>query len=449
MTLEEPHQAGRERGTEPMRRHVLPDVSPLRESDQYRRLYVSQAMSGLARQTLVVASAYQVYLLTGSSFVVGLLSLVQLVPLLACSFLGGALADAFDRRRLLLGAQSALAVSGAVLAWNAMRDEPSVWVVLAATAAAAGVSAIDGPARVSSIPSMVRRDQVASAQALIQVQTQITGIVGPALGGLVIAQGSVASAYWLYVGACAITFVAQTRMRPMLPDGGGTRPSLHSVLEGVRYARRQRVIFGVMVADLNAMIFGMPRALFPELATDLFEGGAGIVGLLYAAPAVGALCSALTAGWVVRVRHHGRVVLVAIAIWGVAITVFGFIPYLPLALGMLAIAGAADVISAVSRSTIMQLQTPDRLRGRLWSLNIATVSGGPRLGDVRAGAMAAAAGSRFTVASGGVACVAGIALLARLLPEMRAWTPPLVAPHESDLDRPLVEGEPPDVETTC
>jgi ENTS family enterobactin (siderophore) exporter len=448
------------------RRRVAPDLAPLRESDQYRKLYVSQAMAGLGRQALLVASAYQVFLLTGSSFVVGLFSLVQLVPLLICSFVGGALADAFDRRRLLLAAQAALGLAGVILALNAASDNPRVWVVFVTTSAAAGAAAIDGPARVSSIPSMVRRDQVPAAQALVQVQSQITGIVGPALGGLIIAQASVAAAYWMFVAACVLTFIAQARMRSMLPEGGGTRPSLGSVMEGLRYAREQPVILGVMLADLNAMLFGMPRALFPELGTEHFGGGAATVGLLYAAPAVGALFAAVTAGWVSHVRHHGRVVILCIAAWGIAISIFGLVPNLPLALVMLAIAGGADVISATLRSTIMQLQTPDRLRGRLWSLNIAIVSGSPRLGDVRAGTMSAVTSPQFAVVSGGLACVAGIGILARLLPQLSTWTPPRYPPGQGDGDPPLLtgltdvtdltgftdiprmEGQPPDAEKT-
>lgn len=392
-------------------------------SDQYRKLYLSQAVAGLGRQLIVVTAAYQVFVLTDSSFAVGLLGLFQLVPLLLCSFLGGALVDAFDRRKLLLGAQGLLFATSVALALNAGRDRPAVWVVFAATGIAAGLSAIDGPASASAIPRLVGRDQVTAAQALHQVQTQLSVIVGPALAGLLIAQISVAAAYWLHVVGCLLTIAALRRISAIFPEGGGSRPSFRAVREGLAYARRQPVILGVMAADLNAMLLGMPRALFPELGTGHLGGGPATVGLLYAAPGVGALCGALSIGWIANVRHHGRGVIAAIAVWGIAISVFGLVPFLPIALLMLAVAGSADVVSTVLRSTIIQLETPDRLRGRLWSLNIAIISGGPRLGDLRAGAMSAAVGPRISALSGGLACTAGIAALARLLPELRSWSP--------------------------
>jgi MFS family permease len=410
-----------------VRKRILPDVAPLTDSHQFRLLYASQALTGLGRQLTIVASAYQVFLLTNSSLAVGLLSLVQLVPLLLCSFLGGAWADAFDRRMLLLVTQVGLVATCAALAINSVQHDPALWVIFAATSAAAGLSAIDGPARTSAVPTLVRRRHVPAAQALAQVQTQVVGIVGPALAGLLIAKVSLASVYWIHAATCVAAFMVQWMMNPMSPYGGGTRASLNSVMEGLRYVRRQPVLLGVMLADLNAMVFGMPRALFPQIALEQFHGTAGTVGLLYAAPGVGALFGALTTGWVSRVRHHGRGVLVAVAVWGISIAAFGLVPSLPLALLLLAIAGAADVVSAVLRSTIIQLQAPDRLRGRLWSLNIAIVAGGPRLGDVRAGA-AAAVSPQFSVVSGGLACTAGIVATNLLLPQLKTWTPSYTTP---------------------
>jgi MFS family permease len=215
----------------------------------------------------------------------------------------------------------------------------------------------------------------------------------------------------------------------MPPHDGGTPATLGSVLEGLRYVRRQPVILGVMLADLNAMVFGMPRALFPQIAIEQFDGTAATVGLLYAAPAVGALVGALTTGWVSKVRHHGRGVVLAVGAWAIAITAFGLVQWLQVALLLLAIAGAADVVSAVLRSTIIQLQAPDRLRGRLWSLNLAIIAGGPRLGDMRAGAAATVSAS-FSVVSGGLACTAGIIATNALLPQLKSWTPATEAPLE-------------------
>jgi MFS family permease len=206
-------------------------------------------------------------------------------------------------------------------------------------------------------------------------------------------------------------------MRPLPPAGGGTKAGLRSILEGLRFVRERPILQGVFIVDLDAMVFGMPRALFPALGTEVFRGGTTAVGLLYAAPGAGALLAALTTGWVSRIRRHGLAVVIAVAIWGAAITAFGFSRSLPLALGLLAIAGAADVVSAVFRATMLQTSIPDSLRGRLSALQIAVVTGGPRLGDAEAGAVAALTDVRVSVVSGGLACLAGVAVLALLLPQ--------------------------------
>ena len=405
-------------------RKLLLDVQPLRESREYRLLYFGQLVSFFGRQLTVVASAYQVFLLTDSSFVVGMLSLAQLGPLIVCSLVGGALADAMDRRKLLLGTQAALALTSLGLVANAMRDDPALWPIFVCTAAAAGLSGVDAPTRSAALPTLVRRDQVPAAAALNQTQIQLATVLGPAIAGLVIANVSLSAAYWIDVvtfGAAIVTLLA---MAPMVPAGGGTRAGFSSIGEGLRELRTQPALQGIFLVDINAMVFGMPRALFPQLGTELYGGGAATVGLLYAAPGFGALAGALTTGWVTGVRWPGRAVLAAVAVWGLAIAGFGVATWLPLGLFLLAVAGWADVLSAVFRGTILQLQVPDRLRGRLSALNIAVVTGGPRLGDAEAGAVAAATSARFSVVSGGLACVAGVALIARLLPRLAAWQPP-------------------------
>jgi predicted MFS family arabinose efflux permease len=198
--------------------------------------------------------------------------------------------------------------------------------------------------------------------------------------------------------------------------GRPRKVGLGSIIEGLSYLRGRQVIKGVFLIDINAMVFGMPRALFPALGTNVFKGGAQAVGFLYAAPGAGALLGALTTGWVGRVRHQGRAVIIAVMAWGAAIATFGAVKLLPVALLLLAIAGWADVISAVFRNTMLQVSTPDELRGRLSALQIAVVTGGPRLGDFEAGAVAAATDVSFSVVSGGLACIAGAGLIARLLP---------------------------------
>jgi MFS family permease len=310
------------------------------------------------------------------------------------------------------------------LAVNAMLDSPQLWPVFVFTSAAAGLSGIDGPTRAAAVPALVGRDRITAAAALNQTAFQVSVIVGPSLAGLVIARVSLSAAYWIDVGTFCVALVTAIMIRPLLPEGGGTRAGVHSVREGLRYLGREKAVQGTFIIDLNAMVFGMPRALFPELGLTQFGGDAQTVGLLYAAPGVGALAGAVTTGWAAHVRRPGRAVLIAVIAWGAAIAAFGLSSWLWLGLLMLAIAGAADVVSAVFRNAILQLQVPDRLRGRLNAVNIAVVAGGPRLGDLEAGAVAALTTPRFSVVSGGLACIAGVGIIARLIPELGAWRPP-------------------------
>lgn len=405
-------------------RSLLVDTTPLRESPQYRLLWTGQLVTFLGSQLTVVASAFQLFVLTGSSFQVGLLSLAQLPPLLIGSLVGGSLADAHDRRRLLLFAQGSLAVCSAGLAVNATVDEPATWPIYLFTAMAAALSGIDGPTRAAALPALVPAEQYATAAALNQSIYQVGFVVGPSIAGLVIGRFSLATAFWIDVATFGAALLCITRLRPLVPMGGGTKAGLGSVRAGLRYVRGEKAVQGAFAIDVNAMVFGMPRALFPEIGTRLYGGGAGTVGLLYSAVGVGGLVGALTTGWVGRVRRPGRAVEIAVVVWGLAIAGFGLTSWLPLGLLLLAAAGAADVVSAVFRNTIVQLTVPDALRGRVNALNIAVVTGGPRLGDLEAGAMAAATTPRISVVSGGLACVAGVGVLAKLLPQLRGWRAP-------------------------
>jgi MFS family permease len=415
-------------------RRVLADVTPLRESAGFRALFTGQLVSFIGSQITVVAAAVQVFELTHrSSLAVGLLSLGQLPPLLVGSLVGGAVVDSTDRRRLLIRMQVLLALCAVGLAVNAMQDRPHVWPVFAITAVAAGLSGLDRPARSASIPGMVRPEQLAAAFALWQVQMTSGLAVGPALGGVVLSTLGTAGAFWIDAATFGVAFVACTRLPPLLPEGGGTRVSLGSIADGLRFIKGSRVLQGTFLIDINAMVFGMPRALFPALGLGVFGGGASTVGLLYAAPGTCALLGALTTGWVSRVRRQGLAVYLAVAVWGVAIAAFGLTSWLPLALTLLALAGAADVVSAVFRNTILQMSVPDALRGRLSSVHIAVVTGGPRVGDVEAGAVASLTTPRISVVSGGLACAAGVVVLAWLLPEFRRYAlPPPAVVSETD-----------------
>ncbi|MDQ3757967.1 MAG: MFS transporter [Actinomycetota bacterium] len=378
-------------------------------------------VSYVGTQLVMVAVPYQVFQLTSSSLQVGLVSLAELVPLVIGSLVGGAVADAVDRRRLLLVTQVLLATTSIGLAVNASLDRPAVWPIYVLSALAAGLSGLDRPARSAAIPNVVPAHLLPSAYALWQVLMQVGGVVGPALGGMLIANAGIAPVFWLDVATFAVAFATLLRIRPLPPQGGGTKPGLASIVEGLRYVRRRRELIGVFAIDLDAMVFGLPRALFPAMAERVFGGGAATYGMLAAAPGAGALLAAVTTGWVGRVHRQGRAVLLAVGAWGVAMIGFGLTDWLPLALVLLAVAGGADVVSAVFRNTILQTSVSDSLRGRVSSVQIAVVTGGPRLGDAEAGAVAALTSVRFSVVSGGVACVLGVLAVARLLPEFSRY----------------------------
>ena len=407
---------------------LLIDVRPLRESRQFRLLYTGEVVSEIGSQVTVVAAPYQLYLITHSSLMVGLLGLAQIVPLIAGSLIGGALADAHDRRRLLILAQVLLAVTSLGLAVNAMASHPQVWLIFVLTMLQAAFAGLDRPTRRAATPSLVGPINLPAALALNQLVLQLSILVGPAVGGLLIAKISIASAYFVDAFSFVVAFVAVVFMRPMIPEGGGTRASARSIVEGVRFLKGRQALQGTFVIDINAMVFGMPRALFPALGLTVFGGGAATVGLLYAAPGAGSLFGAVTSGWISRVDRQGRATIIAVVAWGGSIAAFGLTSWLPLALLLLALAGAADVVSAVFRNTILQLSVPDALRGRLSSIHIAVVTGGPRIGDAESGLVAAATSPAFSVVSGGIACIAGALVIGRLMPRLTEWR---LAEHES------------------
>ena len=409
-------------------RRVFIDLGPLRRSRDLRCLVLGELLSVLGTQLTTVAVPYQVYQLTHSSLDVGLVSLAQLFPLIAGSLLGGSLVDAMDRRRLLMVAQVLMACCSAGLAVNADLGT-SLWPLFVFPGLAAGFAGLDDAGRSAIVPNLVQRSEVSTANAIFQALFQFGLVAGPAVAGLLLAGAGVRFVYWMDVASFGAALLAAFLISPQPPYAGRAgrhRPGLRSVVEGLRFVRGRQVIQGAYLIDINAMVFGMPRALFPALATTLFGGGARTLGFLYAAPGAGALAGALTTGWISRIRRQGRAVIVAVIIWGIAITCFGLVSWLPAALALLAVAGWADVISAVFRNTIIQLAVPDALRGRLSGLQIAVVTGGPRIGDLESGAVAAAFGDTVSVVSGGLACIAGALVLARLLPGFRKQrTPPV------------------------
>jgi len=409
---------------------VVVDTSALRGSRNFRLLFLGQGISQIGSQLRIVALPYQIFLITHSSAMVGVLSLAQFIPLLIFSLVGGALADFRDRRRILFYTQALLAVTSALLAVGTYTGHASVVFLFAVAAAAAGVSAFDQPTRRAAIPRMVRREDLMSAFALNQVLAQFGNVLGPAIGGVVIAALGLPAAYAADVigfmaSLATLIFIAPIPPDPAMAAAAGSRQgvmtdlrrSLTSIAEGLRFLKDRKVILGCMLLDLDATFFGGPRALFPALATLVYRNGAAGLGLLYSAPAVGGLLAALTSGWVTGLRRQGATVAGAVVVWGLAIAAFGFAEKnFVLGLGLLALAGAADMISAVLRGTIVQMAAPDRMRGRMSGVHFMFVTGGPRLGDLEAGVVASLSSIEFSVVSGGIAAAIGAVALAFALP---------------------------------
>ena len=408
-------------------RRIALDFTPLRDSKDFRLLWSGLFISELGYQFALVAIFVQIYDLTGSPVAVGLTGLVSLVALLLGVIVSGAVIDAYDRRKLLMFAQVGFAIGSATLLAGAIAGNPPIGLIYAAAALTAAVSAIDSPTRSAMTPRMVGAGLLPSALALNQVVWNAVGLLGPFLGAVVIKRLGLPWAYGIDLVTYGAMFIAAWLVRPMPPDRAttdGERPASGwpAIKEGFSFVRRSRLLRSTFVIDLIAMIFGLPRALFVVLATTQFHRGIEVLGILLSAPAAGALIGSLTGGWVKHVQRRGMVVVWAVIAWGAAIAAFGLVgSNLPLALVFLAIAGAADVISAIFRSTILQLDVPDHLRGRLSSIHILVVTGGPRLGDFEAGLVAQLTSPTISVVSGGLACVVGAAVVALLYPELRAY----------------------------
>ena len=401
-------------------RLVLPDTAPLRESRSYRLLFVGQLISLSGSQLRLVALPYQIFLLTGSSFAVGLIGVFQAVPLLLLSLFGGVIADAVDRRRLLLITQVGLAAVSLALAITTQTGVASVPLLYVLTAVGACFSALDNPTRASLAPTLVERRLIRAAMALNQTIFQFALVFGSALAGILIAKLGLAGAYWLDVASFAAAFIAVWRMQTPPRATAERQPVLRSLVEGVRYLGMTRILLATMSLDFLATFFGSPRALFPYYADRVFHVGPEGLGLLYASMGVGALIAAVASGWTAHVRRQGLTILAAVAVWGLAIALFGVLDErtFALALVLLAIANGADAVSSIFRGTILQTVVPDALRGRLNAINIMFVLGGPQLGQFESGAVAALWSPVGSVVSGGVACVASVFAIAVWIPEI-------------------------------
>jgi MFS family permease len=389
---------------------LLTDVRPLREVPAYRRLFLGYTVGQLGQQMTNVAVAIQVYALTGSSFYVGHVGLFAVVPLVAFGLYGGAFADAFDRRTLGLCASTGLWVVSVPFAVQALLDNTHVWVLYVLIAVQSSFYAVNNPARGAMVPRLLEKHHLPAAAALNTGAYNLGFTLGPVLGAMAITWGGFAAAYVVDVITFSAAYYGLYRVPRMPPEGDAPRAGLRSVVDGLRFLGQARNLRMTFVLDLCAMVLAQPRALFPALAYQVYGGGAATVGLLQASPAAGALLAFLFSGWISRVRMHGVAIALAVMAYGTAVGGVGLTDLLWLGVVFLAMTGMADMVSAAYRSTILQVATPDHLRGRLQGVFIVVVAGGPRAGDFVAGSVASAIGERPALLVGGVACVVGVLL---------------------------------------
>lgn len=385
------------------------DVSPWRESRDFRLLFTAGTVFYLGGMVSYVAIPFQIYHLTGSNFMVGAIGLVELVPLIVFGLYGGALADHVDRRKLLVLTGIAQAVITAALGANAFARDPSIPLIFVLAGLLAASSSMQRPSREALEPRTVRHDQITAANALTSFGMQMGVLVGPLIGGLLVAYVGIGWCFVVDVVGLIIATVLFAAMRPYPHSGDTTPPSLKGIGEGITYALSRRDLLGTYVVDLAAMFLAIPVVLFPALAAEVFARPE-LLGLLYSAETVGALVATALSGWTSRVHHHGRAIVVAAALYGGFIALAGLAPTIWVAMGFLAIAGAADMISAVFRATVWNSTIPDHMRGRLAGIEMLSYSVGPMGGQVRAGFIADAWSVRGSVVSGGLAAVGGVLL---------------------------------------
>ncbi len=396
---------------------LLVDIGPLRRNRDFRLLYAGQVFALLGSNLTVVAVPFQVYRETHSSLWVGLASLIQLPFLIAGSLWGGAMGDRRDKRTLMQLSAAALGLLSGLLAVNAHLHHQHLSYLLVLAALAAGFAGFSGPLRTAAIPTLVRTDELVSAYSLNQIAFNSAMVVGPALAGVLIAGIGLFSCYAIDATTFGILVIVTSFIAPLPASGehAGTA-ILHAIADGFRYVRRHAIAQTVYLVDLNAMVFGLPRALFPAVALTIYHGGPRTLGLLYAAPGAGALLMAVMTGWVARVRRQGRLVAIVVVAWGAVMAIFGLVHVVGVGLACLAAAGAMDVISTVLRNTIIQTAISDEFRSRISSIYMAVVTGGPRLGDLESGVVANFTSTEFSIVSGGVACIVGVAALMRWRP---------------------------------
>jgi MFS family permease len=391
------------------------DVRPLRESPGFRNLWIGQSIAYVAWRMMLVLVPVQIYRLTGSTLDVGLVSLIQFIPLVVFTIIGGALADTRDRKRLLVGSTIGIVAATTAFVVVTASGRATVALVFVLGFVAWSSFSLGAGAIRSLTPRLVPLEQLPAAAALNGLYNNLGLVVGPAVAGVLITSIGFSATYGVSLAGMVVSLLAVARMPPVPPDADAPRMSVGTIADGFRYLRTQHIVLSFFIIDTLAMVLGMPSSLFPALAQHVFRN-ASSVGYLFAAPAVGAFLISLFSGWAMRVRRQGLAIVLAVTAWGAIIAAFGITHTLWIALVMLGVAGAADQVSAIFRSTIVLTVTPDHMRGRLGGIEFAQVASTPSLGNLEAGVLAQLTSLRFSIVSGGIGCIVGTLAVAAIFP---------------------------------
>jgi MFS family permease len=412
---------------------LRPDLTPLRGSRDYRAAFVSRTVAMFGSQAAEVALLVQAKQLTGSPLIVGLLGVAELVPLVVFGLYGGALADRFDRRALMRWCEPGLACCAGLLLLNALLPHPALWPLFVVSALMMALAALQRPAFEAAMPRLVPLEQITAASALLSGSQNISVLLGSSLGGVLAVTPGPWIVYALDAAGFAVSFGLLSKLPKLPPEpvtgsgsgsgsgsgagsgaGAGQPGPFRQILVGMRYAVSRKDLLGSYLADLSAMIFAYPNALFPFMAVVLHAPWA--TGLMFAVPSVGAFMVSATSGWMGQVRRHGLAIAISAALWGAAMAGFGLSPNIYVALVFLTLAGAADETSGIFRDTLWKQTIPDHLRGRMAGIELLSYGAGPPTGQLRSGVVASLAGTRFSLVSGGVACVAAVGVVCAVLP---------------------------------
>lgn len=395
------------------------NLSPLKNNKEYRLLFLGQTVSFIGSMMSYVAIPYQIYQITQSSFQVGLLGAIQLIPLIIAGMYGGALADNMDRRKLLLISESALTICTGLLVINSLLPHPSVILLFIAAGLSSVFVGLHRPAMEAITPQIVSKEDYPAVAALGSLRYSIGAIAAPALGGWLIAQYGIPWTYGIDALTYLFSLVCLYRMKAVIAPKSEKGVSLASIVDGLKYAIHNPVILGTYVVDIIAMIFAMPMALFPSLSVQW--GGANAAGWLYAAIPIGALVISVLSGRFSHYKRYGAGVILSAVVWGVFIIALAFAGHLYIAVACLALAGAADAVSAIYRQTIWNESIPMDFRGRLAGLNMLSYMTGPMLGNARAGFVASVSSNDMSILSGGILCVLACLSMIWVLPKFWAY----------------------------